>query len=290
MASLSYIGHQITIYSAYFILFIGVLGNGINILVFLNIRTYRTTPCTFYFLTGSIVNLTYLPINLISRIMSVGYGIDFSHTSVVWCKLRQFLFVCLSAMTLTCSCLATIDQYLVTSQNVNLRRLSNMKWAHRITLIVVIIWCLHAIPNLFFYNIIPISDTCVNTNAVYAIYTPIYLIGLLCVIPVLLMVALGCLAYRNIRQTRALVRQHADRQLTKMTFIQVILVIICVVPFGMNNAYGLITSNISKDGNRLLKENFASTIFSALLPFYCAVCLFIYCYIMSQIFFVNYLF
>jgi hypothetical protein len=177
MASLSYIGDQITIYSAYFILLIGVLGNGINILVFLSMRTYRRTPCTFYFLIGSIVNLTYLPIILITHIMSVGYGIDFTRTSVVWCKLRQFLFVCLSSITLTCSCLATIDQFLVTSQNVNLRRFSNIKWAHRITLIVVIIWCLHAIPNLFFLNIIPISDTCVNTNAAYAVYTPIYLIG-----------------------------------------------------------------------------------------------------------------
>jgi hypothetical protein len=274
--SLTYIGEQITIYGGLFILIVGVVGNGINVLVFSSVRNYRTTPCTFYFLIASIFNIAYLAINLISRIVTFGFGIDLTQTSISWCKIREFCIVTLSLITLTCSCLATIDQYFATSQSANLRRFSNIKWAHRIVIIVIIIWCLHGIPIFFFYNITPITTTCVNTNTSYAIYGRIYLLGLLCAIPVVIMVLFGYLAYRNIRLTRVLAQQQADRQLTRMILIQVLLVVIFIVPYGINGVYDLITSGVSKDTNRIIAEGFASTILSVVSYFYFAVCLFIF--------------
>jgi len=282
--SLSYIGEQITIYGGLFILIMGVVGNGINILVFSSVPNYRRTPCTFYFLIASIFSIAYLTINLTSRIVSDGFGNDLTRTSTSWCKIREFCIVTLSLITLTCSCLATIDQYFATSQSAYLRRFSNIKWAHRITIIVIIIWCLHGIPIFLFYNITPITTTCVNTNNSYAVYGLIYLLGLVCAIPVAVMVLFGYLAYRNIHLTRALAEQQADRQLTRMILIQVLLVVICLVPYGINNAYGLITSGISKNTNRLIAEGFASTIFSLVTYLYYAVCLFIFCEIIKEIF------
>lgn len=160
--SLSYIGEQFTVYGGYFILFTGIIGNGMNIIVFLTMRTYRTVPCTFYFLVGSIDNLVYLSMILTARILSVGYNNDLTRTSTIWCKMRNFFIYSLSLITLTCSSLVTIDQYLITSQNVNLRR----------------------IPAAVFREILPVSKTCANTNAQYAIYITIYLLGLLCIVPI----------------------------------------------------------------------------------------------------------
>ena len=60
--SLPYIGQQITIYVGFFLLIAGVVGNGINVLVFSSVRAYRTTPCTFYFLCASIYNIIYISI------------------------------------------------------------------------------------------------------------------------------------------------------------------------------------------------------------------------------------
>jgi hypothetical protein len=281
MVSLSYIGQQFTVYGGYFVLLLGVLGNGMNILVFLSKHTYRTTPCTFYFLIASIYNLAYITLSLITRIMSIGYEIDPTRTSLVWCKIRQFLIITLSLIALTCSCLAVIDQFLVTSHRASLRHYSSIKWAHRIVFIVIIIWCLHGIRVILFRNISPISNTCVNTDPGYAIYTSVYILGLLCGIPASIMIIFGYLTYRNIHQTRVLAEQQADRQVTKMVLIQVILVVICIVPYGINNAYGLITANVPKDANRLSNENFALSIFSFASYFYYAVCLFIHCLIIS---------
>ncbi|CAF1090879.1 unnamed protein product [Adineta steineri] len=267
--SLVDLGQQLTLYVTYFVLIIGIIGNGINITIFLTKPTYRTTPCTFYFLIGSITNFIYIIINFPSRIV-IGYGFDLTRTSVSWCKARQCLVSTLSLITLTCSCLATIDQFLVTSQSVNLRRRSNIKWAHRIVLIIIIIWCLHGIPIVLFRNISPISKTCTFTNVVYATYIPIYYIVILSGTPVLIMTLFGCLTYRNIRETRILAQQQADRQMVKMTLVQVILVVICITPYGIDNAYGLITSNAQKDATQLMNENFVVTVVTLLSSFYCS--------------------
>jgi len=69
--------------------------------------------------------------------------------------------------------------------------------------------------------------------------------------------AFGCLTYRNIRQTRVLAQQQADRQLIRMTLFQVILVFICLIPYSINIAYNLITDTVIEDANQLLKESFA---------------------------------
>ncbi len=137
--SLPYIGQQITIYGGFFLLIAGVVGNGINILVFSSVHEYRRTPCTFYFLCASIYNLIYISTGITSRIVMSGYGIDLTRTSTSWCKMRQFIAVSTILRSLTCSCLATIDQFFSTSQSVHLRRFSNIKWAHRIVIIVTLI-------------------------------------------------------------------------------------------------------------------------------------------------------
>jgi hypothetical protein len=168
--------------------------------------------------------------------------------------------------------LAVIDQYLVTSKSANVRRCSKIQWAHRIAIIVIIIWCLHGIPILLFYDVSLIDKTCENNNADFAIYSLIYLLGIICAIPVSIMIIFGWLTYRNIRQTIVLAELQADRQLIRMTLTQVILVVISLLPYGIYNTYILITNNIIKDSDRQLKEYFAFTIFSMVTYLYYVVC------------------
>ena len=258
--SLLYIGQQITIYGGLFLLVAGIFGNGMNIWIFSSVRTYRGTPCSFYFLVASIDNMIHLLINLTTRILSGGYGIDFTTMSTVWCKTRPFLIEFLGFISYCCACLAAVDQFLVTSRRESLRRYSNIKWAHRIIFVVIIIWFLHDIPFFLYYNISPISKTCINTNATYISYLLMEALIVIWAIPVLFLLVFGYLTYRNIRLTRVLVEQQAVRQLAKMTLIQVALVIFSVVPYINLNMYNMITAGVVKDVDRQQKENFASTI------------------------------
>jgi hypothetical protein len=86
-------------------------------------------------------------------------------------------------------------------------------------------------------------------------------------------IVFGCLTYRNIRQTVALVGEQADRQVVKMTLIQIILIVISVTPPGIYLVYALLTTGIVKDLDRQLKEIFASTIIGLTSYFYYIVSL-----------------
>ncbi|CAF1148238.1 unnamed protein product [Adineta steineri] len=74
------------------------------------------------------------------------------------------------------------------------------------------------------------------------------------------MTVFGYLAYQNIRLTRALAEQQADRQLTRMILIETALVTISYMQYGINGAYTVITARMSKDANRLQIENFVATL------------------------------
>jgi hypothetical protein len=266
------ISQQITIYVGIFLVVSGLIGNGINILVFSTFRNYRTTPCTFYFLSASIFNFLYIATTLIPRIVSVGFGIDLSKTSTSWCKIRQYCIVTTVIISVTFSCLATIDQFFVTSRSANVRRFSSIKWAHRLVFIFIIVWFLHGTPVLISYQISPITMICLNTNHASAIYSTIFFLVLICAIPVTIMVIFGYLTYHNMHSRRVLAEQQADRQLVKMTLIQVALDVICVAPYGILIAYSLITSGVSKDTNRQIIESFIGNMINIIFYFYYAVC------------------
>lgn len=193
--SLLNIGQQLTMYVGIFLVVVGIVGNGINILVFSSVKTYRANPITFYFLIVLVFNLMYILINLITRIIMLSFGIDLTASSLAFCKLRPFFLSTFGLITLTCCSLATINQFFLTSRSVHLRSLNNMKWTYRLVVIVFIVWCLHGIPFLIFYDIATTAQLCFNTNAAFNIYFPaVYILTLNCRIPVIIMTAFAYLA------------------------------------------------------------------------------------------------
>ena len=178
--SLTYIGQQCTIYGGFCLLFVGIISNGMNIIIFSSVDNYRTIPLSFYFLVGSICKSFYVLIILTTRILAAGFVIDLTHTSIVWCKMRQYLISTFTLICLTCSSLAIIDQFLMTTKSAFFRRCSNIKWAHRIVFIMIIVWSLHGIPFFLYFNISPISKICVNTDAIYRDYLVTYALVTLC--------------------------------------------------------------------------------------------------------------
>lgn len=272
--SLTEIGNQLILYSGCVFLVTGLIGNGINTFIFSRIRKYRMTPCTFYFLVGSIDNIAYILINLIARIIAARYDIDLTRTSIVWCKARAFFAASLSPISFTCSCVAAVDQFLVTSQNVNLRQYSSIKFAYRIVIVVIGFWSIHGIFAPVFYNITAVR--CASTNGVYAIYSTIYVTIIITTIPVVIMIIFGTFTYRNIRLTRVPVQRHADRQLLRMTLFQILLISVSILPYGINSTYRLITSNNPKSADQQVIESFITTVVTLVTYFF--FCVRIFCF------------
>ncbi|UJR08180.1 hypothetical protein I4U23_012453 [Adineta vaga] len=286
-SSLEFISQQITIYAGIPILSAGLLGNIINIIVFLSLQTFRQNSCAFYLTIMSIVNNGQLITGLFTRIMISGFNIDWTQTSIFYCKFRQFCLQTCVSISMTCMCLAIIDQFLATCYTRQWQQWSNIKVAHRLTILSVIIWLLHGIPYWIFYDQIQSitlgHSICIVNNFIFQIYyIAVHLVIWNCLFPTLICIIFGILAYRNIQdlsyRTIPLVRRELDRQLTSIVLIQVIFNTIMIMPYVI--VYILILNALFDGIDTTTSEQFrfANTLTICLFylsfasPFYVYIC------------------
>jgi len=118
---------QISIYLGIPILIIGVIGGFLNIIVFLSLKTFRQNSCAFYLTIMSFVNIGLLLTGLMSRITISGFDIDWTQTSSFYCKFRVYTDQFSILMSLTCICLATIDQFMSTNSPIPINHRNNNK-------------------------------------------------------------------------------------------------------------------------------------------------------------------
>lgn len=260
MMSLVLVERLFTIYFGLFVVIMGLIGSLMQVFIFTTTPDYRRTPCTFYFIIAAIHECGQSITAYAPRVITAFLNVDIVRFSAVWCMVRYFLLATFSAIPLTCASLATIDQYLITSQHVWCRRLSNLKNAHRVSFAIVMIWWLHGTLWVYFQEMSPITGTCRYINNAAFLYAVLFVCILLCAMNISIMMIFGTLAYRNIRRTTTLNRLRADRQLTIMVFIQVLLTIIGLIPYGASCAYALATINTPKTFDQIAKENLASTV------------------------------
>jgi hypothetical protein len=214
---------EVTIYIGFFGLISGLVGNAINIIVFTSLKTFRETSCALYLTAASVCNVFHLSASLLSRILIAGYGIDLTQTSLVLCKLRQFVAIAGTLMALTCMCFATIDQFL--SLTNRWHYLTQRRIAWRLIIGNIIFWSLYNIPALIYYNnvysIFTGKWSCTITNQVYIIYFNRFHITILNgFIQLIIRIIFGLLAFINVRRLAnrriPIVRLERDKQLTKM--------------------------------------------------------------------------
>ena len=221
--SLLFASREITIVIGLFGLITGLIGNALNIIIFTSLKTFRETSCALYLTAASVCNIFHLLASLLSRILIAGYTIDLTQTSLVLCKLRQFVAIAGTLMALTCMCFATIDQYL--SLTNRWRYLSQRRIAWRLILLNILFWSLYNIPVLIYYNnVYSLSTnkwTCAITNPNYSIYFNRFHVSILSgFIQLILRISFGLLAFINVRNLPnrqvPIIRLERDKQLTSM--------------------------------------------------------------------------
>jgi hypothetical protein len=202
----------------------------------------------------SIVNDGQLIMGLLARIMITGFGIDWTQTALIFCKLRYFIFSIAALISFTSITLATIDQYFATCFRPRWQEWSNIQVAHRLTAAFSIIWILHGITYLIFFNqtVSPTTGkvTCASPNDIFLQYRSYFVTLVLTgFLPVVITILFGCLAYYNVQQlahrTLPLVRRELDKQLTVMVLVQVIVNSFTVLPYAIVTTLTLNTSLMS---------------------------------------------
>ncbi|CAF0974261.1 unnamed protein product [Adineta ricciae] len=236
----TFVSQQIIIFFGIPILIAGVIGSVCNLVVFLSLKTFRENACAFYLTVMTAVDLGQLVTGLLSRILISGFAVDWTISSVVYCKFRAYCFQFFALTSYICMCLASINQFLATCSNMFLQNLSNIKLAHRIVSAFVCLWLVHGILYLVYYNLIPLESTEIVTCDSWNIAVRNYhAIGVTIiygsVLPVSINSVFGFLAYRNIhqfdRRTTPLAQRELDKQLTLIIFIQFIYHLVSTIPY-----------------------------------------------------------
>jgi len=116
------------------------------------------------------------------RTLNNGCQINFLHSTWI-CKIREFLADYFTLISLTCICLATMDQYLSLTRS----ELSQLHFAHQ------------SIP--FLISCDPLLGSCKNLNLIYSKYSNYFVwLVLLGPLPVFVMLIFSLLSFNNVRK------------------------------------------------------------------------------------------
>ncbi len=252
-SSLPFIAQQITIYGGIITLVFGIIGDLLTLIVFLSLETFRQSSCAFYLTIMSFVNTGQLLFGLFSHILIAGFTIDWTVSSIAYCKFRSTCVQLCGSISYACLCLATIDQYFATCTRVRWQQWSNIKLAHRLIILSIIVSILLLIPYPIFLDHVKLASgiiSCTMNNIIMLQYRNYFVVlFMLGYIPDLITVVFGILAYRNVQQiayrTVPLVRRELDKQLTTIVLIQVIINAITNIPFATIVAIMYATTNIT---------------------------------------------
>jgi hypothetical protein len=254
---LIYATQQINIYCGLFILISGVIGQLFNIIIFTSLKTFRSTSCAFYLTINSIVNAGELLTSLLVRILSEGFLID--PTGIAWfCKLRIYWALFFTLLSLTSLCLAAIDQFLSVTK---FRHWSNLRLAQRHMIFASILWCGYCVSALVLWQ--SNHGICTIVNSIYGTYIRYFHFPVLSgCLPLTIMIVFSLLTFFNFRTTASqqmnIIRLSQDRQLSAMTLVQVIVIVITTLPWTISYIYALRWSSTNPDD--IAYDAFISTI------------------------------
>jgi hypothetical protein len=258
-------------------IFFGTVGNLLNIILFRK-RALRTlSPCIPFLLAASIANLIDIYSVIMLR-MLIGFKITPTFYSSVVCKLQLYLYYttyCISSWLMVACC---ADRFFSSSRSANVRSYSNIRWTSRIILAIIIILLILYSEVFYCYEAnqfnkpapcFPQNDAC---NAVDIVFYFIFqAIG-----PPVFMLIFGIGTFIHIRQGRQIRQQPTSaaetgtrtissiltrktrrngEEILSMLTIQVILYLICSMPFFATKIYSIIPLSINKSALRLSVEN-----------------------------------
>ena len=234
--SLATLGTLLLRYILPFIIVIGTVGNTLNIIILTHPSLCRHA-CSRYFLALAINNLFYSSVALIHRLLSSGYQLNVSNSSLIACKMISYINTLNAFLSPYLIVLASIDRYCASSTSARIRSFSSIRVAK---------WSIGGIflfYVLFFIHIIILADLqnadgaiCrVQADTTYAQFYILLQVFLFAVVPPFGMAFFGFLTIHHTNRTRiapiAMSRFYrTEKQLAQMLFLQVGIHIFLTLP------------------------------------------------------------
>ncbi|CAF1210418.1 unnamed protein product [Rotaria sp. Silwood1] len=226
--SIQVIRFYITLCTSYVLLIFGNIGFICNFITFTS-KQLRQNSCGWYLLMSTLFDCSCINFGLFTKLASEHYGSKLQHTNLVWCKIRIFLTWILQCFSTGYLILASIDRCLSTPKSQRIRSFSQIKIAHQMTCIPIILYSLTSSHLLVYFNL---RKRCSPTAGTYAFFLSIYSIHQRLIHPII----------QN--------RNRTDSQMIKITLVQVLYSFILLNIRTIYFSYSLLSTNIRKDNYR----------------------------------------
>lgn len=220
------------------IMFFGILGNSLNIIVLTRPALYKHA-CSRYLLVLGCTNLFSASVVLIFRLLSDGYQLDLTRTSVVLCKTVSFFSQTSAISSSYMIAVTSFDRFCASSTSIRLRAYSNVTVSRWVILFVL------TVIELFHLNTLILTDLrttdtlgCrVRGDTLYKQVFIVMQIFIYTVIAPALMAIFGALTIYNIKKTRVAPvvgarHRRTETQLASMLILQVSTNILLAAPAG----------------------------------------------------------
>ncbi|CAF3924603.1 unnamed protein product [Rotaria sp. Silwood1] len=255
--SIELITSYVVFYTSYVILVLGNIGCICNFITFTT-KQLRQSSCGWYFLMSALFDFLCINFGLFTKLETEHYGSTLQDTNRVWCRIRIFFTWVLPCFATGYLVLASIDRCLSTSTNTRLRSFSQIKVAHRMTWVPIILYTLTTSHQFFYYDLRP---TCSPLPGTYVYFLSLYSIIWTSLIPQSAMLIFGLITYYNVRKSHKRVvrlleqqRNRTDSQLITITLVQVLCSSILLNIRTIYFSYIRFSTGITRDNYRYAVE------------------------------------
>lgn len=303
VATLNYISSRLNEILPIIFLVIGTFGHTCNLIIFFQ-RSQRTNPIAIYFLSSTVANLFVLYLGMLPKYIQDVFDLNWMEKDLALCRIRSFFFNLSLSLFNWYILLATIDRYLISSNNNYRRRLSTLKNAYLIIGILTIFFILSYCHTLILYSIQMYGSSsnrlqsfCLPMRGTYRLVCDIQLLIQYSLLPPILMSIFVTMIIRNIRLSHRRIvnsivaNQHArlrkrDLQMMQMLLVQVCITIVCSIPLAVSQLLTTMTSTTSTWSSKTLLryaiENLLSQIGRSLAFFNSSISFYLYTLMGSQ--------
>ena len=200
VATLSAIIGTLPLYINFVTVIAGTIGAVCNLITYTSPQL-RNNATVFYLLCATFFELLAIVFVVPTRIALDNYGFHLERQSIIFCKIRFYAAIAGPMLVTYYILLAVLDRCLATSRHAHIRSWSQLKVAHRFSLLVFIIGTIGSIHVLIFYSIH--KNNCqVPPGTAYTVVFAVYLVFIVSLLPYSLMLMLTLLTFRNLKQSR----------------------------------------------------------------------------------------
>ncbi|CAF0934616.1 unnamed protein product [Adineta steineri] len=238
---------QYSLYTGSIMFSFGVIGNVLNLLVFTQLKLFRTNRCAFYITIESIFNFIYQFVYISLTVLTSIYGDDATGRFLIWCKLRYILPQMCALTTFYMICFTAVDQFFSTNHRLNLRQMCTLKLGRYASFMFICFAIIHSIALGSSYDIQPTLG-CTISNYVAVEYSTFFFYSILSgFLPVVIASSFSMLAYHNVRhivrRQLPIVRRKLDKQITAMVLMRVIAYVCLASPYNANPLVGFLADH-----------------------------------------------